>query len=80
MSPPATMAALRSLVAARFPQKTRRQGLAGPTGVPALDLALGDGLPASQLTELVSSAPSSGAQLVLAQLWKPPAPRASVSR
>ncbi len=67
MSPPATIAALRSLVAARFPQKTRRLGLAIPTGVPALDDALGDGLPASQLTELVSAAPSSGTQLILAQ-------------
>jgi len=35
--------------------------------VPAIDEALGDGLPASQLTELVSAAPSSGGQLVLAR-------------
>jgi hypothetical protein len=62
------MAALRSLVAARFPQKARRQGVGVPTGVPAIDEALGDGLPASQLTELVSAAPSSGGQLILAQL------------
>lgn len=67
MSPPATMAALRSLVAARFPQKTRRQGVGVPTGVPAIDQALGDGLPASQLTELVSATPSSGGQVVLAR-------------
>ncbi len=68
MSPLATMAALRSLVAARFPQKTRRQGVHMPTGVPAIDEALGDGLPASQLTEVVSAAPSSGGQVVLSRL------------
>jgi hypothetical protein len=65
---PITLSALRSLVAARFPATTRKHGSAVPTGVRSVDDALGGGLPAGRLTELVSEAPSSGGQLVLARL------------
>ncbi len=68
MSRLATFAALRSLVAARFPDRTRRHGDGVPTGVAVVDDALGSGLHASQLTELVSEVPSAGGQLVLARL------------
>jgi hypothetical protein len=58
---------LRQILAERFPQtgRTRAGGLA--TGVPGIDHALGGGLPAGLLTELVSAAPSSGGQLVFVQ-------------
>ena len=65
---PATLAALRSLLAARFPEKTRRAGGGLPTGVRAIDETLGGGLPAGRLTELVAAAPSSGAQSILSRL------------
>jgi hypothetical protein len=63
---PSTLQSLRQLLAERFPAsaRTRAGGLA--TGVPGIDGALGGGLPAGLLTELVSAAPSSGGQLVLA--------------
>ncbi len=65
---PATLAALRSLLAARFPEDARKSGGAVPTDVAAVDEALGGGLPAGRLTELVARAPGSGGQLVLARL------------
>ncbi len=65
---PSTLSALRSLLAARFPEKNRRPSGGVPTGVPAVDAALGGGLPAGRLTEIVSAAPSSGGQTVLAAL------------
>lgn len=68
MAHPPTLSALRSLVAARFPTATRKHGRCIPTGVAGLDEALGGGLPAGKLTELVSAAASSGGQLVLARL------------
>ena len=68
MAHPPTLSALRSLVAARFPTAARRHGAGVPTGVPGLDEALGGGLPAGKLTELVSEGASSGGQLVLARL------------
>jgi hypothetical protein len=55
-------------VAARFPASARPSGGWVPTGVTGLDEALGGGLPTGKLTELVSEAPSSGGQLVLARL------------
>ncbi|HZP58805.1 MAG TPA: hypothetical protein VFB27_00675 [Opitutaceae bacterium] len=64
---PANFAALRTLLAARFPAAAPKSGPGVPTGVPALDAALGSGLPAGRLTELVSAA-GSGGQLVLARL------------
>jgi hypothetical protein len=64
---PSTLHSLRQLLAERFPPapRTRTGGLA--TGVPGVDRALGGGLPAGLLTELVSAAPSSGGQLVFTQ-------------
>jgi hypothetical protein len=61
-------AALRELLAERFPEAKRPGAGALPTGVPALDEALGGGLPVGRLTEVVSAAPSGGGQLVLAQV------------
>ncbi len=63
-----TIAALRSLVDARFPTSVRKPGAGVATGVPAIDEALGGGLPAGQLTELVSAVAGSGGQLVLTRL------------
>jgi len=65
---PQTVSALRSLLAARFPEKLRRPGGEVAAGVGPLDDALGGGLPAGRLTELVSTAPSSGGQTVIAGL------------
>jgi hypothetical protein len=62
------MAALRSLLAARFPEKARKSGGGIPTGIRAIDEALGGGLPAGRLTELVSTMPAGGGQTVLAHL------------
>lgn len=67
---PTTVAALRSLLAARFPEKVRRTDGVVATGVRAIDEALGGGLPTSRLTELVSLAPGTGGQTVLAQLLR----------
>src|SRR6516164_3358947 len=63
-----TVAELRSLVAARSATRARVSNGVVPTGIPALDEALGGGLPAGQLTELVSATPSSGGQCVLDRL------------
>ena len=69
MPPPSqTVSALRSLLAVRFPEKAR-----GPCGgvsaeVRPIDDALGGGLPAGRLTELVSAVPSGGGQTVVARL------------
>ena len=68
MAQPPTLSALRSLVAARFPTASRKQLGCVPTGIAGLDEALGGGLPAGRLTELVSEAASSGGQLVLTRL------------
>jgi hypothetical protein len=59
---------LRSLLAARFPEKSRRPGGGVPTGVRAIDDALGGGLPGGRLTEVVSAEPSSGGQTLITQL------------
>lgn len=61
--PAANLAALRSLVAAWNPDRPSSGGV--PTGIDALDTALGGGLPAGQLTECVAAA---GGQLVLSRL------------
>lgn len=65
---PSTLQSLRQLLAARFPPAPRTRAGGLPTGVPGLDRALGGALPAGLLTELVSAAPSSGGQLVFAQI------------
>lgn len=68
MPKPTTIAELRSLVAAWTPAPPMRGGGGIATGVPAIDAALGGGLPRGRVTELVSAAPSSGGELVLAAL------------
>jgi hypothetical protein len=69
VSPPSqTVSALRSLLAARFPERNRRPCGGVPAAVRSVDDALGGGLPAGRLTELVSAAPGGGGQTVLARL------------
>lgn len=63
-----TITALRSLVDSRFPTSVRKAGCGVPTGVPAIDAALGGGLPPGKLTELVSELTGSGGQLALTRL------------
>jgi hypothetical protein len=63
-----TVSALRSLLSARFPEKTRRPHGGVPVSVGPIDDALGGGLPAGRLTELVSPAASGGGQTVIAGL------------
>lgn len=62
-----SLADLRQLLAARFPASVRRAEALVPTGVAALDEALGGGLPGGAFTELVC-APSRGGGLALAGL------------
>lgn len=65
---PTSLAALRSLLAARFPEKTRKPTGHVPSGISALDEVLGGGLPVGQLSELVSQNPSSGGQFIIGRL------------
>lgn len=67
---PTTLAALRIILAARFPEKIRKSAGCVPTGIRAVDDALGGGLPGGRLTELVSREPSTGGQTVLASLLR----------
>jgi hypothetical protein len=67
-APSPTVSALRSLLAARFPEKARRSSCGVSAGVRPLDDALGGGLPSGRLTELVSAVPSSGGQTIVASL------------
>ena len=64
---PAKLAALRHLLAERFPAATRTPARALTTGIPAIDDATG-GLPLGALTEIICAAPSCGSQLLLGQL------------
>lgn len=64
-----TITALRSLVDSCFPASGHKPAGGVATGVPAVDDALGGGLPAGRLTELVSPIAGSGGQLVLAELF-----------
>lgn len=64
----ATIAELRSLVAAWTPTPLSRSGDGIPTGVPAIDEALGGGLPRGRVTELVTASPSCGGELVFESL------------
>ena len=66
--PPTTLQTLRQLLAERFPQTPRAPRGSHPTGIAGIDAALGGGLPAGRLTELVSARPSSGGQSVLSRL------------
>ncbi len=67
-APSQTVSDLRSLLAARFPERNRRPHGGVPAAVRPVDDALGGGLPAGRLTELVSAVPSGGGQTVLASL------------
>lgn len=64
---PDKLAALRHLLAERFPAATRPPGRTLRTGLAAIDDAAG-GLPLGAVTEIVCSAPSCGSQLLLGQL------------
>lgn len=66
-SAPAKLAALRHLLAERFPTAARSAGRVRATGIPAIDDATG-GLPLGALTEIVCAAPSCGGHLLLGQL------------
>ncbi len=69
MSPaPEKLAALRHLIAERFPTAPRRQGSQLPTGLASIDDPTGGGLPTAALTELTCAAASSGSHLLLGQL------------
>lgn len=65
--PPASLPALRQLLAERFPSAVRAADDTLATGIPAVDSVTG-GLPRPGLTELVCAAPSCGSQLFLGQL------------
>lgn len=67
-SSPTTVAALRQLLAVRFPERTRATAGHVVTEIRALDEALGGGLPAGRFTEIVSEAPGTGGQSIVAQL------------
>jgi hypothetical protein len=70
MPPPiANVAALRQLLAERFPSAPRTAAGVLATGLPAIDDVCG-GLPRGALTELVCTAPSCGGQLVIGQLLR----------
>jgi hypothetical protein len=68
MPKPTTIAALRSLVTAWTPASPPPRDSGVATGVPAIDAALGGGLPRGRVTELVSAVPSSGGELVFGAL------------
>lgn len=68
MAAASTLSALRSLVAARFPATERRPGNCVPTGIAAIDGALGGGLAAGELTEVISGGEGCGGQLLTALL------------
>ncbi len=65
---PTTLQTLRQLLAERFPQTPRESRGSHPTGIAGIDAALGGGLPAGRLTELVSARPSSGGQSALSRI------------
>jgi hypothetical protein len=59
---------LRTLLAARFPERARASAGVVSTACAALDEAMGGGLPLGRVSEWVAAAPSSGTQLALWQL------------
>lgn len=64
---PEKLAALRHLLAKRFPTVPRTAGRMLPTGIPAVDDVTG-GFPLSAITEVVCATPSCGGQLLIGQL------------
>lgn len=67
---PQALAALRHLLAERFPSAPPPAVASLPTGVAAIDGGPETGLPLSALTEVVADAPSTGGQLLLSQLLR----------
>lgn len=67
MAVPEKLAALRHLLAERFPTVPRTVGRVLPTGIPTIDDVTG-GLPLSALTEVICAAPSCGGHLLIGQL------------
>lgn len=67
MPAPEKIAALRHLIAERFPCEPRTAGRALATGIPIIDQVTG-GLPLGAITELVCTTPSSGGHLFLSAL------------
>lgn len=67
MAAPEKLAALRHLLAERFPTVPRTASRVLRTGIAAIDEAAG-GLPLSAVTELVCAAPSCGSHLLLGEL------------
>lgn len=65
---PESLAALRLLLAERFPQAAPRPAAVLPTGVAAIDEAGDGGLPVGGITEVVALAPSAGGQLLISSL------------
>ncbi len=66
---PEKLAALRHLIAGRFPTATRTLGRTLATGIPSVDEASG-GLPLGALTEIVCGAPSCGSLLFLEKIFR----------
>jgi len=66
--PPESLAALRLLLAERFPQAAPRPAAVLPTGVAAIDDVAGGGLQVGGITEVVALAPSAGGQLLISSL------------
>ena len=62
------MAALRLLIAERFPTAPQREGSRLASGIAEIDEPTGGGLPTAALTELTCTAASSGSHLLLGQL------------
>jgi hypothetical protein len=69
-SSPSTVASLRELLTARFPQRARACAGHVATEIRALDLALGGGLACGRFTEIVSPAPGTGGQTIIAQVLR----------
>ncbi len=68
-SAPPNLAALRHLLAERYPSAHRTAAAARlPTGLKTIDEPTGGGLPLAALTELVAAVPSCGSHLLLGQL------------
>lgn len=68
MAAPEKLAALRHLLAERFPTASRPAAARVlPTGIQAVDEAVG-GIPLHAITEIVCAAPSCGSQLLFGQL------------
>jgi hypothetical protein len=65
---PTKLAALRQLLAERFPAAARAPARTLRTAIPAIDEVTGGGLPLGAITEIVCAAPSCGSQLLLTQL------------